>query len=90
MRRAQSLNAGLEMFPFMAFFYGLICFLTTRFICVTGFVFIIIIIIIFLTVTPSVTYNYIANDHLLTVTYRVTYNYVAKHNMTYNTKLTIN
>jgi len=35
----------------------------------------------------SVTYNYISNDHLLTVAF---YSYVAKHNMTYNTKLTIN
>ena len=31
------------------------------------------------------TYNCIANSHLLTVTYSVTYKYIAKHNMTYIT-----
>ena len=31
------------------------------------------------------TYNCIANSHLLTVTYSVTYKYVVKHNMTYIT-----
>ena len=33
--------------------------------------------------------TYISNYHSITVTYGVTYNYVAKHNMAYNTKLTI-